>query len=151
MIFDKAITWLMVYDFMISLVWQLIYWFWDEVLEIWWWLRSTTGPYGWPVLEVAYMETVISLHRGYFGDVSLGRVVGVSTWLITHGWHTRVNTSIGTIYNILWFSWYEINPIGIMFLKPIHLIKEHWWPLTLSWPDEVQRTFFNRSWVLKEI
>ena len=30
-----------------------------------------------------------------------------------------------------------------MFLKPIHLIKEHWWPLTLSWPDEVQKMFFR--------
>ena len=124
---------------------------WWDVLEIWWWLHSTTGSYGRPVLEAAYGKTVISLHRGYLGDVRSGRVVGVLTWLITHDRHTRVNTSVGTIYNIFWFSWYEINSICIMFLKLICIIKEHQWSLTLSWPDEVQRTFFDRPWVLKEI
>ena len=110
---------------------------WWDVLEIWWWLRSTTGSYRRPVLEVAYGETVISLHQGCLRDVSSGRVVGVLTWLITHSWHTRINTSVGTVYNIFWFSWYEINHISIMFLKPIRIIKEHWWCLTISWPDEV--------------
>ena len=28
-----------------------------------------------------------------------------------------------------------------MFSKSIYDIKEHWWSLTLSWPDEVQRMF----------
>ena len=41
-------------------------------------LRSTTGPYGRPVIEVAYGEMLLSLHRGCMGDVSSGRVVGVS-------------------------------------------------------------------------
>ena len=41
-------------------------------------LRSTTGSYGRPVLEVAYGETLFSLHRGYIGVDSSGRVVGVS-------------------------------------------------------------------------
>ena len=41
-------------------------------------LRSTTGPYGRPVIEVAYEEMIFSLHRGYMGDDSLGRMVGVS-------------------------------------------------------------------------
>ena len=40
-------------------------------------LRSTTGPYGRPMLEVAYGETLLSLHC--MGDDSSGRVVGVST------------------------------------------------------------------------
>ena len=119
--------------------------------ERWWWLRSSTCSYGRPVLEAAYGETVISFHWGCLRDVSSERVVGVSTWLITHSRHTWVNTSVGTVYNIFWFSWYEINPIGIMFLKSIYIIKEHWWSLTLSWPNEVQRTFFDRPWVLKEI
>ena len=43
-------------------------------------LRSTTGPYGRPVIEVAYGEMLLSLHRDCMGDVSSGRVVGVSTW-----------------------------------------------------------------------
>ena len=42
-------------------------------------LRSTTGPYGRPVIEVAYGEMLLSLHRGCMGDDSSGRVVGVST------------------------------------------------------------------------
>ena len=47
-------------------------------------LRSTTGLYGRPVLEVAYGEMILTLHRGYMGDDSLGRVVGVSACCIAH-------------------------------------------------------------------
>ena len=39
-------------------------------------LRSTTGPYGRPVIEVAYGEMIFSLHRGCMGDDSSGKVVG---------------------------------------------------------------------------
>ena len=42
-------------------------------------LRSTTGPYGRPVIKVAYGEMILSLYRGCMGDDSSGRVVGVST------------------------------------------------------------------------
>ena len=42
-------------------------------------LRSITGLYGRPVIEVAYGEMIFSLHRGCVGDDSSGRVVGVST------------------------------------------------------------------------
>ena len=35
-------------------------------------------------------------------------------------------------------------------LKFICIIKEQQWSLTLSWPDEVQRMFFNRPEVLKK-
>ena len=42
-------------------------------------LHSTTGPYGRPMIEVAYGEMLLSLHRGCMGVDSLGRVVGVST------------------------------------------------------------------------
>ena len=41
-------------------------------------LRSTTGLYGRPVIDVAYGEMLFSLHRGCMGDDSSGRVVGVS-------------------------------------------------------------------------
>ena len=41
-------------------------------------LRSTTGPYGRPVIKVAYGEMILSLHQGCMGDDSSGRVVGVS-------------------------------------------------------------------------
>ena len=42
-------------------------------------LRSTTGPYGRPMLEVEYGEILLSLHRGCMGDDSSRRVVRVST------------------------------------------------------------------------
>ena len=113
----------------------------DEMfLEIWWWLRSTTGSYGRPVLEAAYAETVISLHRGCLRDVSSGRVVGLSTWCITHGRHIRVNTSVSTLYIFLIFN---IKFICIMFWKSIRSMKRHWWSLTLSWPDDVQGIFLT--------
>ena len=41
-------------------------------------VRSTTGPYGRPMLEVAYGEILLSLHRGCMRDASSGRVVGMS-------------------------------------------------------------------------
>ena len=41
-------------------------------------LRSTTGPYGRSVIEVAYGEMICSLHRGCMGDDNSGRVIGVS-------------------------------------------------------------------------
>ena len=42
-------------------------------------LRSTTGPYGRLIVEVAYGEMLRSLHRGCMGVDSSGRVVEVST------------------------------------------------------------------------
>ena len=59
--------------------WSILLDVYDEVLDLWGWLRSTTGSYGRPVLEAAYGEIVISLHRGCLGDVSSDRMVGVST------------------------------------------------------------------------
>ena len=41
-------------------------------------LRSTTGPYGRPVIEVAYKEMILSLHRSCMGGDSSRRVVGMS-------------------------------------------------------------------------
>ena len=71
-------------------------------------LRSITGPYGRSVIEVAYGEMILSLHRGCMGDDSLGRVVGILAWCITHVWHTRINTSVGSVYILLFgFSRYK--------------------------------------------
>ena len=70
-------------------------------------LRSTTGPYGRPVLEIAYEELILSLHRGCMGDDSSGRVVGVLAWSIAHVWHTWVNTSVGSVYIFSGFSRYK--------------------------------------------
>ena len=100
-------------------------------------LRSITGPYGWPMIEIAYGEMIFSLHRGCMEDDSSRRVVGVSAWCITHVWHTRVNTSMGSVY--IYFLIFNISKSAymIMFSKSICSIKEHWWSLALSWSDEV--------------
>ena len=100
-------------------------------------LRSTTGLYGRLVIEVVYREMIFSLHRDCMADDSSERVVGVSTWCIAHVWHTRVNTSVGSVYIIFWFSRYKNLCICISFSKSICSIKEHWWSLTSSWPDEI--------------
>ena len=42
-------------------------------------LRSTLGPYERLVIEVAYGEMILSLHRGCMGDDSSKRVVEMST------------------------------------------------------------------------
>ena len=42
-------------------------------------LHNTTGPYGRPIIEVAYGEILFSLHRDCMGDDSSGRVVEVLT------------------------------------------------------------------------
>ena len=121
----------------------------DEILDLWWWLRSTTGSYGQPELEATYEETAISLHRGCLGDVSSGRVVGVSTWCITHGWHTRVNTSVGTVYVFFIFN---TKPRRMMFSR-IYIYYER----TLVVPDVVLARWrsgnvFDRPWCfLKEM
>ena len=112
-------------------------------MDLWWWLRSTTGLYGRPELEAAYGETTISLHWGCLGDISSGRVVGVSTWCITHGRHTRVNTSVGTVYVFLIFN---TKSIRIMFSK-IYIYYE----MTLVVPDVVlawwrSGNVFDRPW-----
>ena len=104
-------------------------------------LCSTTGPYGRPVIEVAYGEMIFSLHWGCLGDDRSGRVVGVSAWYIAHVWHTRINTSMGSVYVISWFTRYKHLYICILFSKFICSIKEHRWSLTSSWPNEVQRIF----------
>ena len=83
-------------------------------------LRSTTGPYGRPVIEVAYGEMILSLHRGCMGDDSSGKVVGVSTWCIAHIWHTRINTSVSSMYIIFWFLRYKNLYIYVI---PVLLIK----------------------------
>ena len=112
-------------------------------MDLWWWLGSTTGPYGRPELEAAYKKTAILLHRGCLGDVSSRKVVGVSTWCITHGRHSRVNTSVGTVYVFLIFN---IKPIRIMFSK-IYMYYER----TLVVPDVVLARWrsgkvFDRPW-----
>ena len=110
-------------------------------------LRSTTGPYGRSMIEVAYGEILFSLYRGCMGDDSSGRVVGVSTccrpcWTYPGQHQCGLN-----VYYFLGF--YTIRIYMYYVFKFIHvygIIQKHWWSLTLSWPDEVQRTFSTAHW-----
>ena len=70
-------------------------------------LCSTTGPYGRLVIDVAYGEMILLLHWGCMGDDSSRKVVRSSAWRIAHVWHIQVNTSVGIVYIIFWFSIYK--------------------------------------------
>ena len=53
---------------------------------------------------------------------------------------------------ILILGFYTILQIIYIYIhgfQLIHCIKEHWWSLSLSWPDEVQRMIFDRPFVFK--
>ena len=111
-------------------------------------LCSTTGPYGRPMLEVAYGETLLSLHRGCMGDDSSGRVVGVSTWCRSCWTYLGQHQCGHNTYYFL--SFHTIKLYVLCFQIYIYSIKQkHWWSLTLSWPDEVQRTFLTAHCLLK--
>ena len=111
-------------------------------------LRITTGPYGRPMLEVAYREMLCSLHWGCMGVDSSGRVVGVSTWCRPCWTYPGQHQCGLTVYRFFYFHTLKIYMYIYMVFKLIHCIKEHWWSLTLSWPDEVQRMVFDRPFVL---
>ena len=85
-------------------------------------LHSTTSPYGWPVIEIAYGEMIFSLHRGCMGVDSLGRVVGTSAWCITHVWHTQVNTSVGSMYIIFWFARYKKTYVYVYRFQNLYIV-----------------------------
>ena len=96
-------------------------WWWD-VMRTRWWFRNITGSYRRTCYRGRIWEDYDSLHRGCLGDISSRRVVGVFSWYIIHSRHTQVNTSVDTVYGILWFSWYKIYMYYV--LKSICIIKE---------------------------
>ena len=101
-------------------------------------LHSTMGPYGRPMIEVAYGEMLLSLHRGCMGVDSSGRVVGVSTWCRPCWTYSGQQQCELNVYCFLDFHIINIKYTHMVF-KYIYIysIKEHWWSLTLSWLDEV--------------
>ena len=114
-------------------------------------LRSTTGPYGRPMIEVAYGEILFSLYRGC---ILFSWFFKNKKWLgcrhvVAHVGHTRVNTSVGSTYIIFLIFFKNIKTYMYYVFKSIHvysIIQKHWWSLILSWPDEVQRTFSTAHW-----
>ena len=113
-------------------------------------LRSTTGPYGRPIAEVAYGETLFSLHRGCIG-VELGKS-GWGVDMLSPMLDIPGSTPVWA-HCISFLDFHTIITIYIytyMVFKLIHCINEHWWSLTLSWPDKVQRMVFDHPFVLSK-
>ena len=107
----------------------------------WWWLRSTTGPYGRTFLEAAYGERI------FHSIEAVCKMVAREKWLgCQHDASPMLDIPGLTP---MWapcilffdFSWYKNLYKYVLVLKSISIIKEYWWTLTLSWPDKVQRMF----------
>ena len=65
-------------------------------------LRSTTGPYGRPMVEVAYGEMLYFTPPRLYGSWKLGKSGWGVDMMSPMFRHTRVNTSVGTVYIIFW-------------------------------------------------
>ena len=126
--------------------WYIIWW-WD-VMRIEWWLRSITGPYGRTCDRGCIWGDYDSLHRGDLGNVSSERVVGVSSWYITHGRHIRVNTSMGTVYDF--FNFHDIKIYMYYAFKSICIIKRTLVVSDFALAWRCLEKVFDRPWVLKK-
>ena len=105
-------------------------------------LRSTTGSYGRPVIEVAYGEMIFHSTETVWEMLAREELRPYLTYLGQH--------QCGLHIYIFWFSRYKNLCICILFSKFICSIKEYWWSLTLSWPDKVQKIFSTVHDFLKE-
>ena len=111
-------------------------------------LHNTTDPYERISVEAAYGKTMIHSTEAVLGDVSSGIVVGVSLWYISHSRHTQVNTSVGIVYDIFWFSWYKIYMYYVF--KSICIIKGTPVIFDLVLARRCSDKIFDRPWVLKK-
>ena len=78
-------------------------------------LRSTTGPYGRPMIEVAYGEMLFSLYRGCMGNDSSGRVGEMSTWCRPCWTYPDQHQCGLNVYCFLDFHTKNIKYISIVF------------------------------------
>ena len=121
------------------------------ILVWWWWLYSTTGPYGRTFLEVAYGKMI------FHSIEAVWEMVAREEWLecqydASHMLDIPGSTLVWALYiYILFFDflWYKNLYKYVLVLKSICIIKEHWWTLTLSWPDKVQRMFSTTYEIFK--
>ena len=83
--------------------------------------------------------------RCYFHSTEVvWELIAQEEWLgcrhnVAHEGHTRVNTSVGSMnFSVLYIKlMYMYNVFKNLYVVQ----KEHWWTLTSSWSDEVQRVF----------
>ena len=98
------------------------------------------------------------MERFYFRSIeAVWEMIAREEWLgcrhiVAHVRHTRVNTSVGSMY-IIFLDFLTIKTYMYYVFKSIHVysvIQKHWWSLTSSWPDEVQRMFSTAHEFSKE-
>ena len=129
-----------------------------EDMDIQWLLRSTTGSYERTCNRGRIWEDYDSLHRSCLGDVNLRKMVGVSSWCITHVRHARVNTSVGTVITVSRSTWKTTKmkwsrhrsflygcdrSLGIHVFKlgtEIPNLKQHNWSTTKVWDSKLGST-----------
>ena len=114
--------WYKIYDDIIWWLYMIMRCHEDTVM-----LRSTMGSYGRHVIEVVWEILTRKKWLGCRHDASLIFDIPGSTPM----WAPY----------ILFSEFQDIKTYMYYVFKSIHTIKEHWWFLILSWPDEVQRKF----------
>ena len=92
-------TYICLYDYEYSMDFFLFY-----LMVI---LRSTTGPYGRPMIEVTYGEILFSLYRAVWEMIAQEKWLGYRH-VVAHVRHTRVNTSVGLMFSNLYVLCFQI-------------------------------------------
>ena len=104
-------------------------------------LRSTTGSYGRPVIEVVYGETLI------YSSETVLEILAWEEWLGC--WHDASPMFDIPESTLVWAQYIYIYILDFKHIKTymyyvfksIRIIKEHWCTLISSWLDEIQRMF----------
>ena len=112
---------------------------WWDVIRTQWWLHSTTSSYERAVLKAAYEEMII-----HFTEI-VWEILAWEEWLgCRHDTSPMVeipgSTPVWAQY-MVFFDFTNIKVYMYYVLKTYMFWKKHWWSLTLSYPDVVQRTF----------
>ena len=103
-------------------------------------LCSTTGSYGRPILEVAYGEFLYFTPPRLYGRGQL-RKSGWGVGMLHRPCSAYPGQHQCGLNYIIFYFFYFKTYMYYTFKIYIYCMKEHWWSLTSSWPDEVQRMF----------
>ena len=111
-------------------------------------LRSTTSSYGWTCDRCHIRGDHDSLHRGYCGwCLAWEEWLGCHHDASPHGRHTWINTSVGSIYDIFWFSWYK--NLYVLCFQIYMYYKRNTSGLWLRFDSVMLEKVFDCPWVLK--
>ena len=117
----------------------------DIIIILWWYYVVLRAPMV-DLLQRSHMGRCYSHSTEAAWELSSGRVVGVSTcyrpcWTYPGQHQCGLNPFYSWAFNI--YNLYVICFISNLNISMI-LKQKHWWSLTSSWPDEVQRMVFDR-------